>query len=128
MNNFGKNLRYLREKNDHTQDDIEIFIGIKKTTWSHYENGKSEPSMERLIQISNFFGVTLNELIVDDLAKRENAEDNMQTKNKPYASDRSYMKMEDGNTGYGYIIKELKRLRKEMDAMKQSQKKQSGQQ
>lgn len=67
MSYFSNNLRFLRERLSIKQDAFEQ-IGIKKGTYSNYENGKTEPNIETLISISKFLGIDLNSLICSDLA------------------------------------------------------------
>jgi transcriptional regulator with XRE-family HTH domain len=116
VNFFGNNLRVLRIRNGHTQEDMEKLLGIGKNTWSHYENSKSEPSMACLIQISNFFGVTLDELIVKRLGDNE-----VQVKKKPrpYPTNDKSGKVKE--SGFEYLKKKVEKLEKEFDSMKKSQ-------
>lgn len=67
MSYFSNNLRFLRERLSIKQDAFEQ-IGIKKGTYSNYENGKTEPNIETLMSISKFLGIDLNSLICSDLA------------------------------------------------------------
>lgn len=67
MSYFSNNLRFLRERLNIKQDAFEQ-IGIKKGTYSNYENGKTEPNIETLMSISKFLGIDLNSLICSDLA------------------------------------------------------------
>lgn len=46
-------------------------IGASRTTWSNYENGVTEPSIDLLVRISRFFGVSLDELVIIDLKERD---------------------------------------------------------
>lgn len=119
MNNFGKNLKHLREKNDYKQGDMKTLLGVKSSTWSHYETGKSEPPMELLISISNFFGVTLNELILDDLVGKSNLSDSRQRKTKPYSSNEVYSRLEEPSLAMNHVVKEIRKLRQDVDALKE---------
>lgn len=123
VNYFGKNLRYLREKNELTQEDMYPLFGIKNTTWSNYENGVSEPDMECLISISKYFGVTLDELIAGDIPAQDGGSIVKQRKHKAYATNDAAALVEEQRSGLTYIVKELKKLRKEVDAIKQTAKK-----
>lgn len=71
MNLFSKNLRLIRERLKLKQDAFEK-IGIKKGTFSNYENGKTEPNLETLISISKFLGIDLNSLVCIDLSTEDN--------------------------------------------------------
>lgn len=52
-------LKELREK----QDDIELKTGIKRATFSRYENGKSEPNIATLIKLADYFDISVDYLI-----------------------------------------------------------------
>lgn len=116
MNFFGNNLRVLRIKNGHTQEDMEKLLGIGKNTWSHYENSKSEPNMACLIQISNFFGVTLDELIVEKLEGEET-----QAKKSPKPYPKNYKISRVRESGYNYLLKKVEKLEKDLDSIRRSQ-------
>ena len=70
---FSKNIKLIREMKGIKQDSFEQ-IGIKKGTYSNYENGKTEPNLETLMSISKFLGLDLNSLICVDLSKVEEDE------------------------------------------------------
>ncbi len=70
MNNFlSKNLKHLRLKAGLVQDDFEA-IGIKKATYSNYENGNTEPKIDVLITMSKFLEVEVGELLSRDLTQK----------------------------------------------------------
>lgn len=80
---LGRNLKYLRERNDWMQSEIMDRLGIKASTWGMYENDKSQPNLKVLIYISKYFGVRESDLLHEDLrqnvhliGKKENAENN----------------------------------------------------
>ena len=73
MSFFSTNIRFLREKLNIKQDAFEQ-IGIKKGTYSNYENGKTEPNIETLAKISKFLRIDLTALICTDLSEEENFE------------------------------------------------------
>jgi transcriptional regulator with XRE-family HTH domain len=122
VNFFSKNLRYLREKNDLTQDDMKPLLGIGNTTWSNYENGVCEPRIEVLISISKYFGVTLDELIAVDITAQYGSIVR-NPRHKPYATNNAAARVEEPRTDLCYIVKELKKLRKDVDAMRQTTRK-----
>lgn len=55
-------LKELREKQGLTLDDIEIKTGIKRATFSRYENEKSEPKLATWQKLAHFFGVSVGYL------------------------------------------------------------------
>lgn len=68
MSNIAKNIRYLRLKNEMSQDELAARLGKKSyTTIQKWETGVSEPSLLLATQIANIFGVTINDLAGKDL-------------------------------------------------------------
>ena len=63
MTNFPTNLRYLREEHKLSQQQIADSLGLKQRTYSHYETGNSEPSLEILTKLAKFFRVSLDTLV-----------------------------------------------------------------
>jgi transcriptional regulator with XRE-family HTH domain len=64
---LGKNLKYLRKQRGLNQDEMQAGTGVGRGTWSNYEKEDTEPSNQTLIDISNFFGVTVDELLKVDI-------------------------------------------------------------
>ena len=52
-------LKELRKSHGYTLDDIENITGIKRGTYSNYENGKTEPKIFVLQQLALFYGVSV---------------------------------------------------------------------
>jgi transcriptional regulator with XRE-family HTH domain len=63
------NLKYLRKKAGKTQDTLSAELKIGRTTIANYEAGISEPNVETLILIANFFGIQLDDLLSKNLEK-----------------------------------------------------------
>ena len=55
-------LRYLRLKKNLTQEDVGNAVGITQFTYSNYENNKTEPDLETLKKLADFFEVSLDYL------------------------------------------------------------------
>ena len=68
MHYLGKNLRYLRKQMSKTQSEIASLIKKGQTTIGNWENGISEPNLEELVVLSNYFDISLDTLIKTDLA------------------------------------------------------------
>ena len=60
---LASNLKYLRKKSGKTQDGLSSEVNIGRTTIANYEAGVSEPSVETLITFSNYFGISLDDLL-----------------------------------------------------------------
>lgn len=67
MNYLATNLSELRNQNELTQSKMQEKLKIKRNTWSNWENSVSEPSVEEIVRIAQFFGVTIDDLLLTDL-------------------------------------------------------------
>ena len=67
MSLFSKNLRFLRKKGNHNQDEISILFNKRANTIGNWENQKSEPSLAELIKLGEYFKVSIQELLHADL-------------------------------------------------------------
>jgi len=68
---FNENLKYLRKKLKLSQSKLAEDLGIPRTTLGDYERGKTEPNIETLIRISDYYKVDLNKLIRANLSHDE---------------------------------------------------------
>jgi len=65
---YASNIRYLRLSHGITQEQMGELLGLKnKSSLSLIEAGKSGISVENLEKLADFFGVTLDELVKQDL-------------------------------------------------------------
>lgn len=60
---LATNLKYLRKKSGKTQDALSSAVNIGRTTIANYEAGISEPNLETLLTFSNFFGISLDDML-----------------------------------------------------------------
>lgn len=67
---LGKNIRAFREKLGFQQEDLADFLGIKRENISYYETGARNVPLAHLKKLSNLFGVTLQDLLSEDLTNR----------------------------------------------------------
>lgn len=63
---FGDKLKKLRADNHLTQDELAEKIMVTRTAVSKWETNKGYPSIDSLKQLSNLFGISIDELISDD--------------------------------------------------------------
>ena len=117
MNNFGKNLCFLRKQKGLRQSQIKDLLGFSRTTWSNYENALSEPTIDGLIKISNFFGISLERLILSNLKSS-----NETTESQSYLPHEEFPFVVN-ETGLSHIMEELHKLKEEINLLKDSQKK-----
>lgn len=59
-NIFSKRLKELRLKKGLKQQELAEILGIKRNTYSDWENGKTEPSYENLVKLADLFEVSLD--------------------------------------------------------------------
>ena len=65
-------LKELRLQKGFTQRQIADYIGCLPSVYSRYENGDREPSIEVLILLSRFLGVTIDYLVGNEVADSSN--------------------------------------------------------
>ena len=53
-------LRDLREDADLTQTQLVRLLGMHKTTYTNYEQGKREPPLELIIRLAEFYNVSID--------------------------------------------------------------------
>ena len=81
-----RNLKYLREAKNISQKHIGEILGISRSTYGHYETGKSEPNASTLLKLSEYYKVTPNDLLTKDISspifnQKNSIEDNITSKN-----------------------------------------------
>ena len=81
---LNKNLLYLRSLQGLTLLQMLDFIGISGSKWADYERGKSKPSIDSILLISEKFHVDIRDLVEKDLSTNVNL----------------IKKESEGNTGY----------------------------
>lgn len=60
---FGEQLRKLRSKKGITQETLAKEIHVTRQTISGWERGRSEPDIATLKHLSDFFNITIDELL-----------------------------------------------------------------
>lgn len=69
MNNFADNLKFLLKRFGVKQSDIALAVKKKQTTISNWINRVSEPDVSQLLDIHQYFGISLDALVKSDLAQ-----------------------------------------------------------
>ncbi|MCS6980609.1 MAG: LexA family transcriptional regulator [Flavobacteriales bacterium] len=64
---FAANIRFLRKRIGRSQEEVAQALGLKRTTWSAYEQGVSEPSLHTLSLIADYFRIPLDILLRETL-------------------------------------------------------------
>lgn len=60
---LARNLKTLRKKYNFTQKQLSSILNITRQAYSHYEQALREPDLSILIRFSDFYKVTLDELV-----------------------------------------------------------------
>lgn len=71
---FGDRLKELRKERNLTQEDIANMFDVTKNAVYSWEVGKSQPSIEIIKRLAQYFGVTIDYLLnftQDDVDKME---------------------------------------------------------
>jgi len=63
MMDLGKRLKQLRIERGLNQIDIANMLGVERSTYGKYETGDSSPDYEKLIQLSDFYQVSIDYLL-----------------------------------------------------------------
>lgn len=56
-------LRDLREDREVSQQELAELLNIRQSTYSHYETGIRQPSIETLIKLAYFYDTSLDYLV-----------------------------------------------------------------
>ena len=63
-------LKKIRKAKNLNQQKVAMDLNISREALSHYENGKREPSLSLLVQMSQYFNVSINYLITGEEFKK----------------------------------------------------------
>ena len=62
---FHEKVLMLRKKHNLSQEELGLELGVSRQTISKWEAGVSYPDFQRLVMLSDFFDMTLDELVKD---------------------------------------------------------------
>lgn len=60
---LGSNLRFLRNCFELSQAEVADFLNISRSTYTYYELGRTQPSLETLCKIAMLYRISLNDLL-----------------------------------------------------------------
>ena len=63
MESFGSRIRVLRQERGMTQQDMADTFSIRVRTYQSYEYGTSRPDVAGLVEIADYFDVSLDYLV-----------------------------------------------------------------
>ena len=70
---FGERLQATRRKNGLTQEEFAEELQVSRQSVSKWESGRGYPEMEKLLYLCRRYGVTMDELFVDELPPKTSA-------------------------------------------------------
>lgn len=76
MNHLSKNIKFLRQQNKLTQEDIANVVGKARSLISAWESDDRDITTEDIIKLSNYFNISMDDLVGKDLQLNE--------QNKPF--------------------------------------------
>jgi len=123
MHFLGKNIRHLRKQFGQTQSELAEMMGKGQTTVGNWENGVSEPSLEELLLLSNYFGTPLDIMLKVDLSLtnwevgKETKEGKKETGIKEYDHEKKEESLvkEPDEASLTYFLHRLNKMQEEID-------------
>ena len=71
---IGSNLKLLRKRIKKSQEEVANDLNLTRSSYSGYENGVAQPSIDNLIAMSTYFKISVDQLIKTDISKIKEAE------------------------------------------------------
>lgn len=62
---FNEKLLAIRKKQGLSQEELGMELQVSRQTISKWESGQSYPDFQKLVQLSDYFGMSLDELVKD---------------------------------------------------------------
>jgi len=116
MNFLGKNIRHIRKQLSKTQSEIASLLKKGQTTVGNWENGISEPNLEELIVLSNYFDIPLDILIKVDLGAATGYTGSRPPGTVKYDhSTEDLTVVRDREDKLFYVLQEIKSIREDID-------------
>jgi transcriptional regulator with XRE-family HTH domain len=117
MHFLGKNLRHLRKQSSRTQSEIASLIQKGQTTIGNWENGISEPSLNELLIISNYFDIPIDTLLKTDLAETQIPVSRPGSSRIYIPNDKEPLKTEEPASAMAFVLKEIKDMQQKIEQL-----------
>ncbi|MBQ6095555.1 MAG: helix-turn-helix transcriptional regulator [Lachnospiraceae bacterium] len=91
---FNNKLYELRKQKGLSQEELANRLNVSRQTVSKWEVGESSPDMEKLVAISELFDISLDELVLDKVAKKEEPSEQI-VKSELYSDIKEHVLTED---------------------------------
>lgn len=80
--NIGEQINNLRKQHGLSQDDFANLFNVSRQTISNWENSKSYPDLEMIIKVSDYFKISIDELLKNDVQTVKKIDNEKKTKKK----------------------------------------------
>src|SRR5580692_5854642 len=117
MHFLGKNLRHLRKQSARTQSEIASLIQKGQTTIGNWENGISEPSLNELLIVSNYFDISIDTLLKVDLAEAQIPLSRPGIPRTYIPNDKEPLKAEEPANAMAFVLKEIKDMQQKIEQL-----------
>ena len=106
-------LKELRVSKGLYQKDVAKVLGVDRTTYVKYENGNSEPNLDMLVAIADFFDVSTDYLLGRHERELQHTNDEKVPNTAECEMLKSYQQLDEGDKGeIRGIIKQMLRASK----------------
>jgi transcriptional regulator with XRE-family HTH domain len=68
MSSIGKNIKKIRGVKSLNQSDFADLFKLKRASIGAYEEGRAEPKLSTILEIANYFGISIDDLLKKDLS------------------------------------------------------------
>lgn len=111
--NISKNLKRLLSENNKTNIDLSIYLGVTDSLISSYVTKNTLPPVDKIIKISEYFKISIDELIFE---KNQNDFNSIQEPLLEYGSNAQKLKCV--LTGHDCSFREMDGLRLENEKLR----------
>ena len=91
---FNNKLYELRKQKGLSQEELANRLNVSRQTVSKWEVGESSPDMEKLVAISELFDISLDELVLDKVVKKDEVSEQI-VKSELYSDIKEHVLTED---------------------------------
>ena len=71
MSFFGKNIKKIRGVRKLSQQAFSEIFSLKRATLGAYEEGRSEPKIDTIIKVANYFSITIDDILTKEITINE---------------------------------------------------------
>ena len=72
---FNEKLRMLRKEKGLSQEDLADLVGVSRQAMSKWESGQTYPEMDKVVMLSEIFGVTIDSMVKDKETEKDDEND-----------------------------------------------------